>query len=98
MSLFSDYEAEYGFERDFPFGVARVKYCSQKGFLKNKKLSRRSQHGLNRLLTEIRSGRGPIFRIFHEVSGNQSGVGVCFGKESGCGKRLPVRSAPLSSH
>ena len=49
---------------------ARVKYCSQKGFLKKEKLRRRSQYRLNRLFTEIRSGRGPIFCIFHEVSGN----------------------------
>ena len=33
-----------------------------------------------RLLAEVCSGRGPIFRIFHEISGNQSGVGICAGK------------------
>ena len=62
-------------------GEARVKYCSQKGFLKNEKLSRRSQYRLNRLFTEIRSGGRPIFRIFHEISGNQSCVGICAGED-----------------
>lgn len=64
--------------RDICF--ARVKCCSQKGFLKNEKLSCRSQYGLDRRLAEVRSGRGPIFRIFHEVSSDQSGVGVCAGE------------------
>lgn len=36
--------------------------------------SRRLNHGLNRLLTEARSKRRPIFRIFHEICGKQSGV------------------------
>ena len=30
---------------------------------------------MNRLFAEVRSGGGPVFRIFHEVSSNQSGVG-----------------------
>ena len=36
---------------------------------------------LNRLFTEIRSGGRPIFRIFHEISGNQSCVGICAGED-----------------
>ena len=45
------------------------------------KLGYRSQHSLNRLLSEIGPGVEPIFRIFHEVSGHQSGVGICTGKD-----------------
>ena len=52
------------------------------------------QYGLNRLFAEVRSGGGPVFRIFHEVSSNQSGVGICTGKYSyhtGTATDLPIQ-------
>lgn len=49
---------------------------------------------MNRLLVEVRSGDRPVFCIFHEVSGDQPGVGLCAGEypyHTGTAVNLPVQ-------
>lgn len=65
MSLFSDYEAEYGFERDFPFGVPSSTWKTKDG--RKIKVSQMTEQHIKKLYAISWRRRWMVWRVLQGI-------------------------------